>query len=64
MATGKAAEPVWETILYEKKGGICHIVLNRPHKLNAASDQLVEDLVLTGVCQVCGGTVKRLIESA
>ena len=44
MATGKAAEPAWETVLYEKKGGICHIVLNRPHKLNAASDQLVEEV--------------------
>src|SRR5262245_31023900 len=44
MATGKAVEPAWETVLYEKKRGICHIILNRPHKLNAASDQLVEEV--------------------
>src|ERR1044071_135176 len=36
--------PKFETVLYEKKGAICSIVLNRPDKLNAASDQLVEEV--------------------
>lgn len=36
--------PKFETVLYEKKGALCSIVLNRPQKLNAASDQLVEDV--------------------
>ena len=34
----------FQTVRYEPKGPICHIVLNRPEKLNAASDQLVEDV--------------------
>jgi enoyl-CoA hydratase/carnithine racemase len=32
------------TVRYETKGPLCHIVLNRPEKLNAASDQLVEEV--------------------
>jgi enoyl-CoA hydratase/carnithine racemase len=36
--------PKFETVLYEKKGPLCSIVLNRPQKLNAANDQLVEDV--------------------
>jgi enoyl-CoA hydratase/carnithine racemase len=36
--------PKFETVLYETRGPICSIVLNRPEKLNAASDQLVEDV--------------------
>ena len=36
--------PKFETVLYEKRGAICSIVLNRPQKLNAANDQLVEDV--------------------
>ena len=42
MATQPA--PKFETVLYEKKGALCSIVLNRPEKLNAANDQLVEDV--------------------
>src|SRR4029453_7912518 len=34
----------FETVRYEPKGPICHIVLNRPEKLNAANDQLVEEV--------------------
>ncbi|HYE89495.1 MAG TPA: enoyl-CoA hydratase/isomerase family protein [Terriglobales bacterium] len=36
--------PTYETVRYEPNGPVCHIVLNRPEKLNAASDQLVEDV--------------------
>ena len=36
--------PKFETVRYETKGPICHIVLNRPEKLNAATDQLVEEV--------------------
>ena len=36
--------PKYETVLYETRGPICSIVLNRPEKLNAASDQLVEEV--------------------
>jgi enoyl-CoA hydratase/carnithine racemase len=36
--------PQFATVRYEPKGAICHIVLNRPEKLNAASDQLVEEV--------------------
>ncbi len=44
MATTKHAPPAFETVLYEKKGPVCYITLNRPEKLNAASDQLVEEV--------------------
>jgi len=42
MAT--SATPTFETVLYEKKGPLCRITLNRPRKLNAANDQLVEEV--------------------
>ena len=44
MSEKKPAPPVFETVLYETKGPICYITLNRPEKLNAASDQLVEEV--------------------
>ena len=44
MATSRHAPPKFETVLYEKKGPICYITLNRPEKLNAATDQLVEEV--------------------
>ena len=44
MATDKHAPPTFETVLYETKGPLCYITLNRPEKLNAATDQLVEDV--------------------
>jgi enoyl-CoA hydratase/carnithine racemase len=44
MATSKNGGPKFEMVRYETKGPICHIVLNRPEKLNAASDQLVEEV--------------------
>ena len=44
MAARHDASPMFQTVLYEKKGPLCYITLNRPEKLNAASDQLVADL--------------------
>jgi len=44
MATRGNGIPKFETVRYETKGAICHIVLNRPEKLNAATDQLVEEV--------------------
>src|SRR5688572_29668434 len=44
MAISSDAAPKFQTVLYEKKGPICHIILNRPEKLNAATDQLVEEV--------------------
>ena len=44
MAAREERKPTYETVRYEVKGPICHIVLNRPEKLNAASDQLVEEV--------------------
>ena len=44
MAARDDAPPKFETVLYDKKGPICYITLNRPEKLNAATDQLVEDV--------------------
>ncbi len=44
MATRDGATAKFETVRYEKKGAVCHIILNRPEKLNAANDQLVEDV--------------------
>src|ERR1700752_3850310 len=44
MTTSHHAPPEFETVLYEKKGPICYITLNRPEKLNAATDQLVEEV--------------------
>src|SRR6266571_1426857 len=38
------AVPKFETVLYETQGPICSITLNRPEKLNAATDQLVEEV--------------------
>ena len=43
MASTNGA-PKFATVLYEPKGHVCHITLNRPEKLNAASDQLVEEV--------------------
>src|SRR5207247_2604773 len=44
MATRGNGIPKFETVRYETKGAICHITLNRPEKLNAATDQLVEEV--------------------
>ena len=44
MATRDNGARKFETVRYEPKGAICHVVLNRPEKLNAASDQLVEEV--------------------
>ena len=37
MASSSLAPPKFQTVLYDKKGPICYITLNRPEKLNAAS---------------------------
>jgi enoyl-CoA hydratase/carnithine racemase len=44
MATRDNDARKFETVRYEPKDAICHIVLNRPEKLNAANDQLVEEV--------------------
>ena len=44
MATRDNGATKFETVRYEPKGAICHIILNRPEKLNAANDQLVEEV--------------------
>jgi enoyl-CoA hydratase/carnithine racemase len=44
MARNDGGAPKFETVLYAKTGPICHITLNRPEKLNAATDQLVEEV--------------------
>src|SRR6266478_5743948 len=44
MTTRDNGATKFETVRYEPKGAICHIVLNRPETLNAANDQLVEDV--------------------
>lgn len=44
MSAPDDGSPVFETVLYARKGPVCYITLNRPEKLNAASDQLVEDV--------------------
>jgi len=33
----------YETVLYEKRGQISHITLNRPAKLNTCSPDLIRD---------------------
>src|SRR5439155_27359172 len=44
MATRDNGGTKFGTVRYEKKGAVCHIILNRPEKLNAANDRLVEDV--------------------
>jgi enoyl-CoA hydratase/carnithine racemase len=44
MASRDDQNRTFETVRFEAKGPLCHIVLNRPEKLNAASDRLVEDV--------------------
>src|SRR5947208_151608 len=44
MTTAEANTKSYETILYEKRGPVCYITLNRTEKLNAANDTMVEEL--------------------
>ena len=44
MATREDRTRAYETVRFETKGPVGHIILNRPEKLNAASDQLVEEV--------------------
>src|SRR5437867_9039778 len=44
MTTRDNGATKFETVRYEPKSAICHIVLNSPEKLNAANDQLVEEV--------------------
>src|SRR3954466_6724820 len=38
------AAPTFETLLYEKQGGIAYVTLNRPKVLNALNQRTWEDL--------------------
>lgn len=44
MASDSRMDKAYETILFERKGHVCSIMLNRPQILNAVSDQLAEEL--------------------
>src|SRR5437899_2449928 len=44
MTTRDNGATKFVTVRYEPKGAICHSVRNRPEKLNAANDQLVEEV--------------------
>src|SRR5213592_3845458 len=44
MTTRDNGTPKFGTVRYETKGAVCHIIPNRPEKLNAANDRLVEDV--------------------
>src|SRR5438876_8880033 len=44
MATRDNGGTKFETVRYEKKGAVCHIIVNRAEKLNAANDRLVEEV--------------------
>src|SRR6266513_2941307 len=43
-ATEAEATKTYQRILVEKRGPLCYITLNRPEKLNAADDTMVEEL--------------------
>ena len=45
MATRDNGATKFETVRYEPKGAICHIILNRPEKLNGFTAQMRDDLV-------------------
>ena len=40
MATRDNGATKFETVRYEPKGAICHIILNRPEKLNAITPEI------------------------
>src|SRR5256886_12674311 len=61
MATRDNGATKFETVRYEPKGAICHIVLNRPEKLNAATDQLVRSEEHTSELQSQSNLVCRLL---
>ena len=53
MTTRDNGATKFETVRYEPKGAICHIILNRPEKLNAMNRQLsaeLHDAVHVTVC--------------
>ena len=50
----------YETLLYEQEGGILTITMNRPEKLNALNDTMLNELGDASFVDKCNEVVKSL----